>query len=54
MPAGVRRDGEAGRHGEADVRHLGKVGPLAAKKVLKVLVAFSEGKHKLRHCKIPE
>jgi hypothetical protein len=38
MPAGVRRNGEAGRHGEAEIRHLGEVGPLAPEQVLQVLV----------------
>ena len=54
MPAGVRRDGEAGRHGKAEIRHLGEVGPLAAEKVLEVLVALGEVIHELRHGKLPE
>src|SRR5215471_19276092 len=35
-------DGETGRHGEADVGHLGKIGPLAAQQVLQILIAFAE------------
>jgi hypothetical protein len=40
--AGLRGDGESGRHGEVQVGHLGEVGPLAAQEVLHLLVALAE------------
>jgi hypothetical protein len=49
-----RRNGEARRHRQAEIRHLGEVGTLAAKKILEVLVALSEVIHELQHCKLPE
>ena len=42
VPAGVGGDGEAGRDGQAQVRHLGEVGALAAEQVLLVLAALAE------------
>ena len=53
VPAGIGGDGEAGRHGQAEIRHLGEVRPLAAEKVLEVLVTLGEVIHELRHCKLP-
>ena len=40
LHAGLTRDGEAGRDGKSDVRHLRKVGALAAKDRLHVGVAL--------------
>ena len=38
-------DGEAGRHGEPELRHLGEVRTLAAEQVLLLLRALLEGEH---------
>ena len=43
--ARVGRDREAGRHGQAELRHLGEVGALAAQQVLLLLRALLEGEH---------
>ena len=40
--AGLGGDGEAGRHRQPEVGHLGEVGALAAEQVLHVLVALGE------------
>jgi hypothetical protein len=40
--AGLGGDGEAGRHVEADLRHLAQIGALAAKQHLVLAVAFLE------------
>ncbi|GAB3351427.1 hypothetical protein GCM10027452_20570 [Micromonospora halotolerans] len=40
--AGLGGDGEAGRDRQAEIGHLGQVGPLAAEQVLEVLVALGE------------
>jgi hypothetical protein len=42
VTAGVGRDREAGRDGQAEVGHLRQVGALAAQQVLLVLVALAE------------
>ena len=51
--ANFRGDGEAGGHREAEVRHLGEVGPLAAKEVahrrLALGLAVTEGIDPFRH-----
>ncbi len=47
--AGLGGDGEPGRDGEAEVRHLGEVGALAAEEVLEVLVALGEVVNELRY-----
>ena len=51
--AGLRRDREPGRDGEAQVGHLGEVRALATEKVLQVLVALNEVVDVLLHCKLP-
>jgi hypothetical protein len=40
--AGLGGDGEAGRHVEADLRHLAQIGALAAEQHLVLAVAFLE------------
>jgi hypothetical protein len=42
VAAGVGGDGEAGRHGQAQVRHLRQVGSLATQQVLLLLAALAE------------
>jgi hypothetical protein len=42
-------DDEPGRHGQAQVGHLGEVGALAAEQVLHVLAALGEVVHELGH-----
>ena len=47
--AGLRRDREAGRDGQAQLDHLGEVGPLAAEEVLLVAIALAEHVDVLNH-----
>ncbi len=45
--AGLGGDREAGRNRQAEVGHLGQVGPLAAEQILQILVALGEVVHVL-------
>ena len=58
VDAGFRRDGEARRHRQAERRHLGEVGPLAAEQVLHRRIAVgrapAEAVHPLSHRLVPE
>jgi hypothetical protein len=49
LAARLGGDGEPGRHGQADARHLGQVGALAAQQVAPVLAALVEPVYVLRH-----
>ena len=49
LPAGFGGDDETGRNGQAEVGHLGQVGPLAAKQVFEILVSLGEVVYELRH-----
>src|SRR5690606_515749 len=53
LAARPRRDGGPARYGEADLDHLGEVGPLAAQEVLLVLVPLAEPVHVLGHVRPP-
>jgi hypothetical protein len=53
MAAGGRGNGEAGRHGQAEICHLREVGTLAAQEILEVLVTLCEVIHEFFHCTLP-
>src|ERR1700760_174163 len=49
VAAGLGRDREPRRHGQAEGGHLGEIGALSAEEGFEVLVTFSEVIYKLRH-----
>jgi hypothetical protein len=49
ISAGLGTDRESGRHGQAEICHLGEVRTLPSEQVLEVLVTFCEVIDELRH-----